>query len=366
MIHVQNCNIAEFVKLSKHYDVYCFGSGRQADAFFRKYRAFNIEDNINGFIDNDDKKSGRYKVINNKSVVIYSFAQFLDRKNDKTIVLTTSQFFAPMIEQMDKEERLNGMLCYIDFFVENDYTEQKIVMTRGIVNIIPKVIHYCWFGGGNIPVQYQSYIDTWNKKCPDYKIMRWDETNYDIGRCKYMRQAYEAKKWAFVSDYARLDIIYEHGGIYLDTDVELLRNLDDLLYDDMFCGFERNNYINFGLGYGAVKGHPIIYNLLERYKNMDFFDEQLTPCVEYQHAEMMNFGFEPRNEYQRQKGVALYPSEVFAPLDLYGLQDCLTENTYSIHHYSSTWWEKDIEESNRYIIEKLMWCKKRIDRQGEK
>lgn len=363
---MQNCNIVEFAELSKHYDVYCFGSGRQADTFFRKYKTFHIEDNIKGFIDNDDKKSGSYKVINKKSVVVYSFPQFVNKKNNNTIVLTTSKFFAPMIEQMDKEERLNGMWCYIDFFVENEYTEQNFVMTHNNISKIPKVIHYCWFGGKNIPTRYQNYIDTWEKKCPDYEIVRWDETNYDIDRCKYMKQAYDVGKWAFVSDYARLDVIYQYGGIYLDTDVELLRNLDDLLYDDMFCGFERNNYINFGLGYGAVKRHPIIYSLLKQYQNMDFFNEQLTPCVEYQHDEIMKFGFVPRNEYQCLNGVVLYPSEVLAPLDLYGMQSHVTDKTYSIHHYSSTWWEKDTEDSNTYIKANLQKFRKRIKKEGDK
>ena len=104
--------------------------------------------------------------------------------------------------------------------------------------MIPKKIHYCWVGGNSKPPLVKKCIQSWKKYCPDYEIIEWNESNYDISKNIYMKQAYEAKKWAFVTDYMRLDIIYEHGGIYLDTDVELIKNIDDLLSNEAFAGIE--------------------------------------------------------------------------------------------------------------------------------
>ena len=114
---------------------------------------------------------------------------------------------------------------------------------------MPKYVHKC--------------IQSWKKFCPDFQIIRWDETNYDIEKNEFVRQAYSAKKWAFVSDYARIDILYNHGGIYLDTDVELIKPLDELLYQNAFVGVDATHLISLGLGFGAVKGCKIIENLLK-------------------------------------------------------------------------------------------------------
>ena len=131
--------------------------------------------------------------------------------------------------------------------------------------MIPKVIHYCWFGGNPIPEKDRRYIEGWKEKCPDYEIIEWNERNYDVSKNKYMAQAYEEKKWGFVSDYARLDLVYQYGGIYFDTDVELLKPLDNLLELEMFCGFESTKYVNFGIGFGAEKENPV------NYQNVRFF-----------------------------------------------------------------------------------------------
>lgn len=104
---------------------------------------------------------------------------------------------------------------------------------------IPKIIHYCWFGGNILPDKVQKCIESWKRYCPDYKIICWNESNYDVNKIRYTKEAYKEKKWAFVSDYARLDIIYENGGIYLDTDVELICGMDILLQNDVFLAIDK-------------------------------------------------------------------------------------------------------------------------------
>lgn len=365
MVKLKNCNIIEFAELIIGKKLFCFGSGRQAEGFFSKYRELKLEDSLCGFIDNDVEKQGKEKIIFEKFIPIYSFNEFVKRADDSTIVLTTSMYCPYMIEQMDREEKLDGLFCYIDFLVENKYCEQKINLKCAGEYRIPKVIHYCWFGKKEIPEQFVQYMETWKEKCPDYQIIKWDESNYDLNSSNYVRQAYNHQKWAFVSDFARLDIIYQYGGIYLDTDVELIQNLDPLRYDDFFCGFEQNNYVNFGLGFGAVKGHPVLKNLLSKYKSMNFElpngELNLTACAIYQSEEMVDQGFKIKNEYQFRNGMSLYPSEVFAPYDLLGLNDFVTQNTFSIHHYSSTWWDKKAEMSMEYLKTKLCEYIKRIE-----
>ena len=139
--------------------------------------------------------------------------------------------------------------------------------------MIPKKIHYCWFSGNKMPKEFEAYIASWKKNCPDYEIIRWDETNYDVSRNTYMKDAYKEKRWGFVPDYARFDIIYQEGGIYLDTDVELLKSLDPLLDNPCFLGFEDKNHINPGLGFGAERGNPVIKALCDMYKQIDFYNK---------------------------------------------------------------------------------------------
>ena len=139
---------------------------------------------------------------------------------------------------------------------------------------IKKVISYCWFGHNPLPEKVKICISSWKRMCPDYKIIEWNESNYDINKHPYMRDAYENKKWAFVSDYARLDIIYEHGGIYLDTDVELVRSLDTLLDCGAFLSIDKEDLsVNTGLGFGAEARNPLIKKLLSAYDNACFIKE---------------------------------------------------------------------------------------------
>ena len=117
--------------------------------------------------------------------------------------------------------------------------------------MIPKKIHYCWIGGNPLPELAIKCIESWKKYCPDYEIIEWNEKNYDFRKNQFMREAYDEKKWGFVPDYARLDIIYEHGGIYLDTDVEIIKPLDSLLKEQGFAGMEQPGIVALGLGFGA-------------------------------------------------------------------------------------------------------------------
>jgi len=211
--------------------------------------------------------------------------------------------------------------------------------------MIPKIIHFCWFGEKEIPKEYRKYIATWKKHCPDYKIVCWTEKKYDIEQCKFMKDAYDKKKWGFVPDYARLDIIYRYGGIYLDTDVEVLRNLDELLENKMFVGLEKGyNMIALGLGFGAEKGHPFVKKLRDRYHDLDFVcgkDGTVQMCASpaiqtpmFKERYGVNFRVDRKYEFD---DCVVYPVEYFCP-EKYGTGEVtITPNTYLWHHYSASW-----------------------------
>lgn len=147
--------------------------------------------------------------------------------------------------------------------------------------MIPKIIHYCWFGGNEKPEIVKSCLNSWLKFCPNWEIHEWNESNFDVTNVPYMKEAYEQKKWAFVSDVARLIVVYQHGGIYLDTDVELLDTLDNWINYDAFYAFESNRNINSGIGFGAVKGHHSVKAMLDWYTDRHFIvngKPNMTPC----------------------------------------------------------------------------------------
>ena len=227
-----------------------------------------------------------------------------------------------------------GCDCYICALMLENANNQKIEYTRGM-DKIPKIIHYCWFGKKEIPDHLKRYMESWNRICDDYEIKRWDESNYDISKNEYMRQAYISKKWGFVPDYARLDIIYQNGGIYLDTDVEVTKKFDDLLKDESFMGFNDNSDVALGLGFGAVKGNKIIKYMMEEYDIVKFINEDgsfnLKICSEYQMPVLKRMGFEDNGLFQKIDGNVLYPMEVFNPCGKIGIYNHFTDNTHSIH-----------------------------------
>lgn len=207
--------------------------------------------------------------------------------------------------------------------------------------MIPKVIHYCWFGGSELPKYVERCIQSWKKFCPDYQIKRWDESNYDFKKYPFCREAYEKKKWAFVSDVARLDIVYSEGGIYLDTDVELIKGLDDLLIEHAFMGFERGRLVATGLGFGGEKGNLVIKANLERYLTRQFTNEDetldLTPCPVITTDVLEMFGLKRVDQTQDLGDVKIFSSDYFCPMLLSDGTAETRTHTYSIHHYAGSW-----------------------------
>lgn len=361
MAKVIKCSFHQFVNdvQQKQLRIWLFGCGEKGRKFILKYKTTMVVPCIEGFIDNASEWQGNPIVIESKKFSVISLQQFVKQKKENDVILITSSYVLEILGQLDYIEELNNTPCYIDYLLEELYVPQEFLLAKNRKQYIPKKIHYCWFGPKDIPTKFKEYMKTWTEKCPDYEVIRWDETNYDVGKCPYAKEAYENGKWAFVSDYARIDILNEYGGIYLDTDVELVKNLDSLLTYDFFCGFERNNYINFGLGFGSVACHPILENLLGIYNEIHFEEDgkmNLTPCAIYQLQAILQYGFVHDNKYQMKGNTVVFPSEVFAPENTLNIQSIQTEHTYSIHHYSSTWWDENEKNELDKMRETVVQC----------
>lgn len=219
--------------------------------------------------------------------------------------------------------------------------------------VIPKIIHYCWFGGKPLPGFAKKCIKSWEKYCPDYEIKEWNESNLDMEASQFIKDAYSEKKWAFVSDYIRYQVIYKYGGIYLDTDVEVIRNFDELLNQEAFMGFENNEYVASGLGFGAKKQHPTIKKILDYYnslnfrKNLNNLSKIATPIIVTNLLE--KDGLMKNGEFQKISGVTIFPTDYFCPKNPQTRVINITKNTYSIHHYDASW----VDDQEKKYIELL-------------
>lgn len=205
--------------------------------------------------------------------------------------------------------------------------------------MIPKIIHYCWFGKSEKPELIKAYINTWKSICPDYEIIEWNENNFDINCYRFTKQAYEQKKWAFVSDVARLYALYECGGIYMDTDVELLKPLDEFLVNDAFTGFESKDSPVTAV-MGSKKHFPLIKDLLDYYNDVDFinmdgsFNMKSNTYIITDY--LTKYGVIGNGKKQIVNGMTIYPQVLFCPNTLSMVFNKHSSKSYSIHHYGQS------------------------------
>lgn len=235
--------------------------------------------------------------------------------------------------------------------------------------MIPKIIHYCWFGRGEKPELAKKCIASWKKFCPDFEIREWNEDNFDIHCCSYVEEAYASKKYAFVTDYVRLYAMYTCGGIYMDTDVEVVRPLEEFLTCKAFSGFESTRYVPTGI-MASEKGVPIIYELLDYYTDKHFFNDDgsqdtTTNCVPITNI-MLSHGLELNGKLQTVAEFTFYPSDYFCPFENETGVLRRTNNTAAIHWFNKSWLPQNIRLRSRitrvfhriFGVDCFRWLKK--------
>lgn len=240
---------------------------------------------------------------------------------------------------------------------------------------IPRIIHYCWFGQKPLPFLAKKCIKSWKKFCPDYQIVEWNEKNFNVDSTLYTAQAYRAKKYAFVSDYARFYVLEQFGGIYLDTDVELICSLADILQKGGYIGCEQDGeegiILNPGLGMASKAHNIFLQELLNGYQNRKFINPDdslnLVPIGKYTTEVFKKYGLQDIPGLQKIGDFIVYPREYFSPQHYRTGKLTITSKTHSIHHYSASWYtpyEKFADKMSHILGEtwtkRIVKCKKAI------
>ncbi|WP_155832335.1 glycosyltransferase family 32 protein [Butyrivibrio sp. MC2013] len=303
-----------------------------------------LSDRVLFIADADSHKQGDSIRIGDNTVVVSSPDKISELSCPYSILITGSRYdkileYLSSLPYLDNTDvyLLPGMLAKKAAGLQN---AEKIVFPDKREKI-PRIIHYCWFGKNPIPDKLREYMDSWKRFCPDYEIIRWNEDNYDINKWPYVREAYNAGKLGFVPDMIRLDVLYNHGGIYFDTDVELIKPIDELLCLEGFCSTEKWGIANMGGGCGATKGHPMIGEILDYRRDRHFLWPDGSINTEssgtYETLPLISRGFVPDNTLQTVNGLTMLSSDFFQPYDYMTRETLITANTYGIHHFYGSW-----------------------------
>ena len=308
---------------------------------------------IDCFIDNCESKWGTTFEAYGRTFVIYPPEYINTCSNNKTVILLNISRFSSVIEQLLNMQGTKEKECYLmPMMMIHNYCMSKSCGVPKTYDhpIIPKKLHYMWLGGKTIPKKLEKCIDSWKRYCPDYEIVEWNENNYDINKHIYMKQAYDAEAYGFVPDYARLDILYNEGGFYLDTDVELKRNIDALRFQQAFCGVEKWQILNFGGLSGAVKGNAMIKAFLDARNDLTFYNEDgsqnRNTCGYYDTKVALKYGYKVNGKTQIINGMNIYAYDFFHPYDYMSGMLSITENTYSVHWFNGGWLDEEKKKSN--------------------
>lgn len=316
----------------------------------------NLLDRVICCVDNDKTRWNTYVEMCGKNIEICSPDKLKMLDGNITVLIAASRYFN-IFEQISNIQGTENYSCYIiPVLCINSFKSNsgKGVIRKSDIQLIPKKIHYMWLGGTNIPERLQICLDSWKKYCPDYEIIRWDESNYDVHKNKFMAQAYDNKKYGFVPDYARLEILYQYGGIYLDTDVELQRNIDELLYQEAFCGVEKWQVLNFGGCSGAVKGHKSLEPFLESWSQRSLIrtdgtlDSISSGLIDTSIA--LKAGYRINGKNQIVNGMNIYSYDYFHPYDYMSGKLEVTDDTFSIHLFHGGWLDADAKIVNEETI----------------
>lgn len=368
-MEIRCCSFAKMAERIKEKGqrIILFGAGAIGTVITPEILSDNgLMQQVDCYIDNDSRKWGTEIEAADKKLKVLS-PEYLKENGAGSAVLLNISRYAEALSQMEKLARELDLTCYVvPLMCLQNFTKapEHGSVKDAITPLIPKRIHYMWLGGKPLPKSLQYCIDSWKKYCPDYEIVRWDESNYDIDKHPYMRQAYEKGAYGFVPDYARLDILCRYGGIYMDTDVELIRPLDELLYQEAFCGVEKWQVLNFGGCSGAVPEQDMVRKILDYREDVRFVDENgvenKNTCGFYDTRAILKYGYKVNGKNQKIAGMNIYTYDYFHPYDYMSGQTEITANTFSIHHFNGGWLDEKMRQMNRRAQEEFQGICKRI------
>lgn len=335
----------QFVKQTKRKKFICFGASKMPQEMCEWYSDYHLENQIEFVVDNDSKKWGKNIRLGKRDITIRGVDYLVKNHTEGLDILVTSRYYYEIVEQLDSMSELDQVHCYIFPLFELEKHEFQI--EERTADLIPRIIHYCWFGGGEKPLLNQKCIDSWKKHCPEYTIMEWTPDNCDMHINEYVEEAFfKCKQFGACADYFSVKRLYEYGGIYMDIDVELLQNIDVFLSNKAFASFDSTNgMINFGSGAGCAPKHPIMNHIREEYEDIHFLngDGSRNDAANYVYQTMVlkEYGLKLDNSMQLLGDITIYPSECFCPYDMRTGITQITKNTYGIHHFNGSWWDEE-------------------------
>lgn len=316
-----------------------YGAGASCELILQAYYEQGLKNKLSFIVDGNEELDGKECAgSGNIRVKIFSLSHFIREwkgRMEEFVMVMTPYHALAFIPQLDEIKELDGLTAYLFSMIVNKKMPGPFPFHSLDRPVIPKKIHYIWIGGNALPEEDRRNIESWRRFCPDYEICLWNEENYDFQKNRYVREAVANGQYMYATDYVRKDILYRCGGIYLDTDVELLAPIDDLLYNEAFIGIEDGGQLNSGSGLGAVAGHPLMKEMRDIYEDTSFIDENGRPNYHYntyyETKFMLDRGFLLRNEYQNIDGMICFPREVLMPEGVIGLPDTYTERTLANH-----------------------------------
>lgn len=297
------------------------------------------------FLDSNQQKKGQKILYQDREIPVEAPEALGSLSAEKHIILITAEKYKEILHVLEKYIRPEEWECYAYPLLNLSYFEsmERRPLVMNARQSIPKVLHYTWFGRNGKKELHRKCIESWKRYCPDYTILEWNEDNYNVYKNKYIGQAYEHGKWAYVSDYARLDILHEYGGIYFDTDVELTGSIDGLLHTEAFICFGEWPAPNSGAGVGCVKENAIIKEMMEERETISFIrkdgsgDSQTNS--NYEMRVLRRHGFQMDFTYQNRGGFAMLPPDIIAPASVAGRDAFVTERTVGLHYCNNSWRE---------------------------
>ncbi len=344
-------------------EIIFIGAGKMAQDILTQF-----DWNIKCAVDNNPDMAGTTLTAERKTVPVCAWDALYRDENKECILLITPMYVSKLIEQINTDSQLENREVYIYQYMRAlqwdidriRVSERPFSMTVGTVNRIPKTIHYFWFSGDPYPEKVQKCIDSWKRYCPDYEFKKWTLENYKTDNV-FCNEALSVRNWAHASDYGRCDVIRRYGGIYLDTDVELVKPLDDLLYDEGFFCFESADGVDPGSGMAAAQGNEILEEICNQYEEIHFINEdrsfnKVNIIPQYTNV-LKKHGLVSDGSYQIVDGIAVYPPLVMSPYSYNTGLTCPYEKTYGIHHWVSAWiseeWRHELDLKREYISDRI-------------
>lgn len=351
MLLIRN-SFDEFRYTAGRKKIIAFGASEFLKLISLNYRELELGRCIDCVADNDGKKQGGSILIDGYEKTIISPGRIIEYGESQAAVLISSDVYAYEI-YCQLEEMLEGkdMEIFVLSLMISEHTDEisdvnAMVARERNGTIIPKIIHYFWFSGEKKTEMAKRCIESWERACPDYELMEWNADNYDVSRNAFAHEAYMQKKWAYVTDYARLDTVFMHGGVYLDLDVVLHKSIDALMGHDFFIGFGPVRDIE-AAAFGATPGCKIVGEMRGIYKNMSFDPERSMGLLQLQPVLLDRFfekkGFSINGRYQEKDGIAIYPRDIFSARNWFTGEYEFTEASLGIHECAGGWTGNDVK-----------------------